>query len=275
MYRELIELSDKTAVVFGARGGIGSRIVKGLLEFNAKVFAVSRNKKSCEEVFETEKKEFKDNLICLEADPFDEDSLQNLLSEILKYSKTVDILINCVGGNMKEATTDREKPFFNIEIESIRKVIELNLFAGAIVPAKVFVKEMIKNEKGGSIIFVSSMSATRPLTKVGGYGMAKSALENFTRWLATDICLNFNPLLRVNAVAPGFFHTKQNEYLLYNSDGTLTERGKKIIDATPMKRFGKLEETVGAVIWLASGLSSFVTGTVIPVDGGFSAFSGV
>jgi NAD(P)-dependent dehydrogenase (short-subunit alcohol dehydrogenase family) len=275
MYRELTDLSSKTAVVLGAKGGIGSRITRGLLEWGATVVAVSRDKSACEASFEAERKEFGDRLVCLQAEASEDSSLRNLLSECVAKFKSIDIMVNCVGGNMKEATTDPERTFFDLDTEAVKKVVELNLIAGAVLPAKVFGKEMAKNAQGGSMILVSSMSADRPLTRVPGYGAAKAAVENFTKWLAVDLCKNHNKQLRVNAVAPGFFHTKQNDFLLYSADRTLTPRGQDIIDGTPMARFGKLEETVGAVLWLASDLSQFVTGTVIPVDGGFSAFSGV
>jgi len=275
MYRELMDLSGKTAVVLGAKGGIGSKIVKGLLEFGAAVVAVSRDKAACESSFSEDLKTFGKKLVCVQAEASAEESVKSLLSECLKLSGRVDILINCVGGNMKDATTDKERTFFDLDTEAVKKVVDLNLIAGAVLPAKVFGREMVKNPDGGSIVFISSMSADRPLTRVPGYGAAKAALENFTRWLAVDLCRNHNPNLRVNAVAPGFFHTKQNDYLLFTPEKKLSERGQSIIDSTPMKRFGKLEEVTGAVLWLSSDLSKFVTGTVIPVDGGFSAFAGV
>jgi NAD(P)-dependent dehydrogenase (short-subunit alcohol dehydrogenase family) len=275
MYRELMDLTGKTAVVLGARGGIGSRIVNGLLEFGATVAAVSRDKAACESSFAEELRKYGKKLSCLQAEVSQEASARTLLAESLALSGRIDILVNCVGGNMKDATTDKERSFFDLDTEAVRKVVDLNLIAGAVLPAKIFGREMVKNPGGGSVVLVSSMSADRPLTRVPGYGAAKAAVENFTKWLAVEFSRNHNVDLRVNAVAPGFFHTKQNDYLLYSPDKKLTERGQNIINSTPMKRFGKLEEVVGAVLWLSSDLSRFVTGTVIPVDGGFSAFAGV
>ena len=176
---------------------------------------------------------------------------------------------------MKEATTSSELSFFDLELSSLQKVITLNLFGGAILPAQVFGKVMAENKNGGSIINISSMNALRPLTRILGYSAAKAAVSNFTQWLAVHFAQQYNKKLRVNAIAPGFFHTTQNHYLLFENSGELTDRGKAIINHTPMGEFGKPEDLTGVCIWLASDASRFVTGTVIPVDGGFNAFAGV
>ncbi|MDD5636056.1 MAG: SDR family oxidoreductase, partial [Atribacterota bacterium] len=157
----------------------------------------------------------------------------------------------------------------------LEKVVGLNLFGGAILPSQVFGKEMLKNEEGGSIINISSMAAFRPLTKVLGYSAAKAAVSNFTQWLAVHFAQEYNPKLRVNAIAPGFFLTTQNKYLLTNEDGSLTKRGELVIAHTPAGKFGDPEDLIGACVWLASDNANFVTGIVVPIDGGFSAFSGV
>jgi NAD(P)-dependent dehydrogenase (short-subunit alcohol dehydrogenase family) len=195
--------------------------------------------------------------------------------EIIKDFGRVDILLNAAGGNMKEATTSEQLEFFNLPFSALEKVVELNLFGGALLPSQVFGKIMVENEEGGSIINISSMSAFRPLTKVSGYSAAKAAVSNFTQWLAVHFAQGYNKKLRVNAIAPGFFLTTQNRFLLTDKEGNLTPRGKTIIAHTPMDKFGDPEDLIGVCIWLASDASKFVTGIIVPIDGGFSAFSGV
>jgi len=195
--------------------------------------------------------------------------------EILKDFKQVDILVNAAGGNKKEATTSDELSFFDLPLDALEKVIGLNLFGGAILPSQVFGRDMINNPEGGVIINISSMNAFRPLTRIPGYSAAKAAVSNFTQWLAVHFAQEYNPKLRVNALAPGFFLTNQNRFLLTDKDGELTPRGKSIIDHTPMGKFGEPEDLIGACVWLASDAARFVTGIVVPIDGGFSAFSGV
>lgn len=186
----------------------------------------------------------------------------------------IDILINGAGGNKKEATTSEELPFFDLPEDALRFVFDVNLMS-AFFTSQVIAKDMA--ERGhGVIINISSMNAIRPLTKIVAYSAAKAALSNFTQWLAVHMCRNYSENIRVNAIAPGFFLTEQNRFLLTDEEtGELTARGKTIIDHTPMARFGKPEDLVGTVMWLISDAAKFVTGTVIPVDGGFSAFSGV
>ncbi|HEC92772.1 MAG TPA: SDR family oxidoreductase, partial [Candidatus Atribacteria bacterium] len=186
-----------------------------------------------------------------------------------------DILLNAAGGNMKEATTSEELKFFDLPLSALEKVVGLNFFGGALLPSQVFGKIMVQNEEGCSIINISSMAAFRPLTKIVGYSAAKAAVSNFTQWLAVHFAQEYNKNVRVNAIAPGFFLTTQNRFLLTNKDGSLTPRGKSIITHTPMGKFGDPKDLIGACIWLASDASKFVTGTIVPIDGGFSAFSGV
>ncbi|MCX7846226.1 MAG: SDR family oxidoreductase, partial [Dictyoglomaceae bacterium] len=165
--------------------------------------------------------------------------------------------------------------FFDLPIEALKKVIDLNLFGGAIIPSQVFGKMMLENKDGGVIINFSSMASFRPLTRTIGYSAAKAAVSNFTQWLAVYIAQEYSPKIRVNAIAPGFLLTKQNRYLLLDENGNLTPRGQAVINHTPMGRFGDPDELIGTIIWLSSPASSFVTGAVIPVDGGFNAYSGV
>ncbi len=204
------------------------------------------------------------------------DSLRETCSRIEKDFGRIDILVSAVGGNRKDATVSDDLSFFDIPLDALENVVALNLFGGAILPAQVFGKSMAANPDGGAIINVSSMNAFRPLTRIAGYSAAKAAVSNFTQWLAVYLAQNGCPNLRVNALAPGFFLTEQNRFLLTEEGtGKLTARGQQIINHTPMGRFGAPDDLIGTLIWLASDASSFVTGVVVPVDGGFSAFSGV
>jgi NAD(P)-dependent dehydrogenase (short-subunit alcohol dehydrogenase family) len=185
----------------------------------------------------------------------------------------IDILVNCAGGNVADAIVNNERTFFNLSQEAMEQVVDLNL-NGTVRPSQVF-GEVMADQKSGSIINISSMSAQKLLTRVIGYSVAKAAVENLTRWLAVELAKKFGEGLRVNAIAPGFFLGDQNRALLINKDKSLTNRGQTIIDHTPMSRFGLPDDLVGTAIWLASDAARFVTGVVVPVDGGFSAYGGV
>lgn len=209
-------------------------------------------------------------------DAMDIESIRDAAAAILSDFRRVDILVNAVGGNMKGATTSDEVSFFDLDAGMLDRVVKLNLMAGAVLPSQVFGREMVINDNGGVIINISSMNAFRPLTRIPGYSAAKAAVSNFTQWLATDLARKYGDKIRVNAIAPGFFLTEQNRYLLTDPEtGEFTQRGKTIIEHTPMGRLGQPEDLVGTLIWLCSDASRFVTGIVVPVDGGFSAFSGV
>jgi NAD(P)-dependent dehydrogenase (short-subunit alcohol dehydrogenase family) len=186
----------------------------------------------------------------------------------------VDILINGAGGNKPAATTNPEQPFFDLPVDALRWVFDLNLM-GTILSSQVFGK-LMAGQKSGVILNISSMNAFRPLTRIAAYSAAKAGVANFTQWLAVHMAQEYSPDIRVNAVAPGFFLTDQNRFLLTKKEtGVLTPRGQSIINHTPMGRFGAPDDLVGTVLWLLSPASAFVTGIVVPVDGGFSAFSGV
>ena len=187
--------------------------------------------------------------------------------------RRVDILINGAGGNKPQATTNPDQSFFDLSTDALRWVFDLNLI-GTILPSQVFGKIMA-DQKSGVILNISSMNAIRPLTRIAAYSAAKAGVSNFTQWLAVHMAQNYSPEIRVNAIAPGFFVGEQNRKLLLNEDGSLTPRGQSILSHTPMARFGIPEDLLGTVVWLVSPASDFVTGIVIPVDGGFSAFSGV
>ncbi|MEM8970246.1 MAG: SDR family oxidoreductase, partial [Bacteroidota bacterium] len=185
----------------------------------------------------------------------------------------IDVLINAAGGNMPGATVAPSQTVFDVSVDALRKVLDLNLM-GSVLPTLVFGKSMAE-QKLGSIINISSMAATHSITRVLGYSIAKAGIDMFTKWMATEMSLKFGDGIRVNAIAPGFFIGEQNRKLLTNEDGSLTERGKTIIQNTPMQRFGEAEELNGAILYLCSDASKFVTGTILPIDGGFSSFSGV
>ncbi len=204
----------------------------------------------------------------------DKENLRQAAAEIIKHFGRIDCLINGAGGNNPKATTNPEQSFFSLPTESLKFVSDLNLL-GTILPSQVFGKYMA-DQKEGIILNVSSMNAFRPLTRIPAYSAAKAAVSNFTQWLAVHMAQEYSPNIRVNAIAPGFFLTEQNRFLLTDKEtGGLTLRGKKIMDHTPMGRFGKPEDLLGATLWLLSPASAFVTGVVLPIDGGFSAYSGV
>ncbi|MDI3472422.1 MAG: hypothetical protein PWQ48_703 [Thermotogaceae bacterium] len=270
--KELFDIKGKVVVITGGAGILGSEIARGLAELGSKVVICDiRNYDSVAQKLSSLNLKVEGYYM----DALDLESIRKTHEKIYDKFGRVDVLINAAGGNMKEATVSPELEFFDIPFDALEKVVALNLFGGAILPSQIFGKTMAKNENGGSIINISSMAAFRPLTRVVGYSAAKAAVSNFTQWLAVHFAFEYNKKLRVNAIAPGFFLTNQNRYLLLDENGNLTTRGKAIIDHTPMGRFGNPEELIGACVWLISDAASFVTGTVIPIDGGFSAFSGV
>jgi NAD(P)-dependent dehydrogenase (short-subunit alcohol dehydrogenase family) len=201
-------------------------------------------------------------------------SVEEAAQRVIEKFGRVDILINGAGGNKPDATTSADKPFFDLPAEAIRWVFDLNLM-GTILPCQVFGKQMVA-QKQGVILNLSSMNAFRPLTRIAAYSAAKAAVSNFTQWLAVYMAQEYSPAIRVNAIAPGFFVTEQNRYLLMEKEsGDLTPRGSTIMAHIPQSRFGSPMDLTGAMMWLVSSASIYVTGVVIPIDGGFSAFSGV
>jgi NAD(P)-dependent dehydrogenase (short-subunit alcohol dehydrogenase family) len=269
---KIFSLEEKVVVITGGAGILGSAIGTGLANFGAKI-ALCDIKNA-----ETRAEEISKNGAIVKGyymDALDVESIRKTSEIILNDFGKVDVLINAAGGNMPQATTSAEMSFFDLPMDALQKVVSLNLFGGAILPSQIFGKFMAKNQEGGSIINISSMAAFRPLTRTVGYSAAKAAVSNFTQWLAVHFAMEYNKKLRVNAIAPGFFLTEQNRYLLLDERGNLTQRGKAIIDHTPMGRFGDPEDLIGVCVWLASDASKFVTGAIIPVDGGFNAYSGV
>jgi NAD(P)-dependent dehydrogenase (short-subunit alcohol dehydrogenase family) len=269
---EMFSLEGKIAVITGGAGVLGSAIARGLGKAGAKIALCDIvNADKVAQELESEGVEAKGYYINV----MDIEKIKTCRDEVIRDFGRVDILLNAAGGNTKGATTSEELKFFDLPLSALEKVVGLNLFGGAVLPSQVFGKDMIKNQDGGSIINISSMNAFRPLTRIPGYSAAKAAVSNFTQWLAVHFAQEYNKNLRVNAIAPGFFLTTQNRFLLTNEDGSLTTRGKTIITHTPMDKFGDPEDLLGACVWLASDASKFVTGIIVPIDGGFSAFSGV
>lgn len=272
---DLFNLKGKNAAILGGGGVLGETMALGLAEAGANVAVCDLLKDNAERVVDA----LKGTGVKLKAyalNAMDIDDIKRVCSEFISDFGRIDILVNAVGGNMKDATTSDTTSFFELSKEAIEKVVNLNLMGGAVLPSQVFGKEMVNNPDGGVIINISSMNAFRPLTRIPGYSAAKAAVSNFTQWLSTDLAKKYGDKIRVNAIAPGFFLTNQNRFLLTEQEtGELTARGKTIIEHTPMGRFGQPEDLVGTLIWLVSDASKFVTGIVVPVDGGFSAFSGV
>ena len=265
-------MKGKVAVITGGNGTLGSAFAKGLAQVGATVFILGRNAgKSRNRV-----NEFKKLGLTIHAttcDVLDEKSVQDAAKRILKKTGKVDILINGAGGNMSGATIMPDQSIFDISVDQFKKVTDLNLL-GTVIPSIVFSKSMV-DQGGGCIVNISSMAAQLPLTRVVGYSASKAAIDNFTRWLSVEMTVKYGEGIRVNALAPGFFIAEQNRKLLLNEDGSLTSRGETIIGQTPMKRFGEPDELISTLLWLCDDRSSFVNGIVVPVDGGFSAFSGV
>lgn len=268
----LFDISGKVIVITGATGALGGSIAEYLLKMNAKIVILGRNSEKVENTVNS-LKSINANVLGFTVDVLNREDLVAVNDKIIQGWQKIDVLINAVGGNLPGATITPEQTVFDMKMEDFKEVTELNL-DGSVVPSLVF-GETIAEQKAGNIINVSSMAAMQPLTRAVGYAASKAAISNFTQWMATEMALKFGDKIRVNAVAPGFFIGNQNRALLTNEDGSYTERGKTIINNTPMKRFGDAKELNGAIHWLISDAASFVTGIIVPVDGGFSAYSGV
>lgn len=268
----LFDISGKVIVITGGAGALGGSMASYLLTQGAKVVILDLFPESVEKRV-AELTEIAPEVIGIAGSVLDQEHLEKAKSEVLDKWGTIDVLINAAGGNMPGATIGEDQTIFDLKMEDFKKVSELNL-NGSVLPSMVFGKVMA-DQRSGCIVNISSMTATQAVTRVVGYSASKAAIDIFTRWMATEMALKFEGSVRVNAIAPGFFIGNQNRALLTNSDGSFTDRGHTIIKNTPMKRFGDANELNGAIHWLISDAASFVTGTIIPIDGGFSAFSGV
>ena len=268
----LFNLENKIILLTGGCGILGGGIAKYLLENNATVILLHYKEAPLLTAIQNFKKisEKIEGYIC---NVTEEKSLREVAKKVITTYGKIDALINAAGGNKPGATVSPDQSVFDVDIEQFKQVIDLNLF-GSIIPSLVFGKEMAKS-KNGTIINISSMAADRAITRVMGYSASKAAIDNFTKWMSVELAQKYGDNMRVNAIAPGFFIGNQNRALLTNKDGSYTDRGNTIIKNTPMNRFGNADELNGAIHYLCTEASKFVTGIVIPIDGGFSAFSGV
>lgn len=268
----LFDIKDKVAVITGGTGVLGSSIAEHLAASGAKIVIIGRKQETIDETINNLKNSGYEAL-GIAANILDKESLIEARKKIITHFGNIDILLNAAGGNMPGATIGPDQTIFDLSMDAFQTVTDLNL-NGTVLPSIVFGEHMAQ-QKEGIIINFSSMTVERAVTRVVGYSASKAAMENFTRWMAVEMATKFSDKIRVNAIAPGFFIGNQNRKLLTNDDGTYTDRGNKIINNTPMKRFGEANELAGAIHFLCSDASQFITGIVLPVDGGFSAFSGV
>ncbi len=268
--KNLFDIKGQVVVITGGTGVLGKAIAIHLAEEGAKIVILGR-KAEVGNALVNEIKQKGGEAMFLTTDVMNRNALEQNLTDILAAYGRVDALLNAAGGNMPGATIAPTGTFFDLKVEEFQKVLELNLL-GTVLPTQVFLKPMV-NQKKGAIVNFSSMAAFRPLTRVCGYAAAKAGISNFTAYMATEVAKKFGEGIRVNAIAPGFFLTEQNRSLLTNPDGTWTERGQDVIRQTPFGRMGRAEELCGTIQYLISEASSFVTGTVAIVDGGFNAFA--
>lgn len=269
----LYDFTGKTVVVTGGAGILGGEIACALVGCNANVAIMDREPALANRLIERLKSPV-GRAVVVYADVLDVDTLAKAAVTIEKEFGQIDFLVNAAGGNSSKATTSPEQSFFDLPVDALRWVFDLNIL-GTMLPSQVFGKRMAE-QRGGAIVNISSMNAFRPLTRIPAYSAAKAGVSNFTQWLAVHMAQEYSPNIRVNAIAPGFFITQQNRFLLTDeATGAYTPRGQAVIDHTPMARFGVPDDLLGTVLWLLSPASGFVTGIVIPIDGGFSAYSGV
>jgi len=266
----MFDVRDKVVAITGGAGVLCSEAARALAAAGARVVVLDLQDQAAQKTAE----QCGHSALACRCDVLDRASVQAAADLILAKHGRIDVLINGAGGNKKQATVSPDTGFFDIPADAIQWVFNLNVL-GTILPCQVFGQPMAR-QKEGIILNVSSMNAFRPLTRIAAYSAAKAAVSNFTQWLAVHMAQTYSPKIRVNAIAPGFFLTEQNRFLLTDEKtGSLTARGRTILDHTPMGRFGSPEDLIGTMLWLLSDASRFVTGIVVPVDGGFSAFSGV
>jgi Dehydrogenases with different specificities (related to short-chain alcohol dehydrogenases) len=266
----LFNISGKVIIITGGYGVLGRGISMYLAQQGAKIVIIGRSQEEGDALVSEIKKQGGQAMFA-QADVTDKAMLEDCKKQVLKNYGKIDILINAAGGNMPGATIAPSQTIFDLNIDAMKTVVDLNLF-GTVLPTMVFADEMAK-QKEGVILNFSSESSLRPLTRVAGYGVAKAAVNNFTQYMAGELAIKFGNGIRMNAVAPGFFLTNQNRALMLNPDGSLSDRAKSVMAHTPFNRFGEPEDLFGTVHYLISDASKFVTGTVAVVDGGFNAFT--
>lgn len=272
LFMNLFDIKDRVAVITGGYGILGSSMARCLAAEGVHVVILGRNEEKGQKLVKELTTIGAEAYFC-QADVLDKEMLEKAKEAVLAKWGRIDILINAAGGNMPGATITPGQTIFDLNLDHFKRVTDLNL-NGTVLPTLIFADQMVKQKKG-SVINISSMAAQGVITRVVGYSAAKAAIDNFTRWMAVEMAKKFGEGIRVNAIAPGFFITEQNRTLLTNPDGSLTDRAKDVVRATPFGRMGEPEELNGAIVYLASDASKFVTGTVLPIDGGFSIFSGV
>ena len=271
--QRLFDVRGLTAVITGGTGVLGTEMALALARAGVRVAILSRHATSSAKIVEAIQTE-KGEAIGVACDVLQRSDLEHACTEVLETFGPIDILINAAGGNFPQATTSANVSFFDLDIQAIESVLDLN-FIGTLQSCQVFGRGMAERGQG-CIVNVASMNALRPLTRIPAYSAAKAAVANFTQWLAVYMAQEYGAQIRVNAIAPGFILTEQNRFLLIDAQsGTMTPRGQAILDHTPMRRLGAPGDLIGTLLWLVSPASAFVTGTVIPIDGGFSAYSGV
>jgi NAD(P)-dependent dehydrogenase (short-subunit alcohol dehydrogenase family) len=268
----MVDFTGRTVVITGGTGVLCGKMAQALVSCGGNVAVLARNPDKGAALLSS--LSGPGRAVVVPGDVLKRETLERAAQSVLSQFGRIDALLNGAGGNHPKSTTQPGLSFFDLPEEALRYVLDLNLL-GSIFPCQVFGKLMAEQGEG-VILNISSMSSLRPLTRVLGYSAAKASLNNFTQWLAVHLAQEYSTRIRVNAIAPGFFLTEQNRFLLVDQNtGQLTARGQSIINHTPMRRFGEPEDLIGVVLWLLSPASAFVTGIVVPVDGGFSAFSGV
>jgi NAD(P)-dependent dehydrogenase (short-subunit alcohol dehydrogenase family) len=267
------DFTDFTVVITGGGGVLCGEMACLLAACHANVAIIDRDPSLAEQVVKRIGKSV-GRVIVIQGDVLQPELMKKAVEKVLQEFGKIDALINGAGGNNPKATTNPTASFFDLPPEAMKFVFDLNIM-GTIIPSQIVGKHMAERKRG-IILNISSMNSFRPLTRIAAYSAAKAGVSNFTQWLAVHMAQEYSPNIRVNAIAPGFFLTAQNRFLLTDKEtGKLTERGKKILDHTPMGKFGDPSDLFGATLWLLSPLSSFVSGIILPVDGGFSAYSGV
>lgn len=271
----LFSLSGRTAVITGASGAIGGAIARGFAEAGANLaLTYNSNAQGLEDLAKELAKTGPRPLVS-QVDVQSQEALRAHCDETLETFGNIDILVNCAGGNIKTAMTGGDIGFFDLKAAPFLDTLNLNIMGGAVLPCLAYGPSIAQSDFGGSVINVSSMNAFRPLEGRPAYAASKAAVNNFTQWFACHAAQNYTDTMRVNAIAPGFFPNERARLTLFNPDGSLSERGQRIVDLTPMARLGNVEDLIGTALWYASDASRYVTGTTTAVDGGFNAYSGV
>lgn len=273
--KDLFSLDGRTAVVTGASGAIGGAISLGFARAGANLALIYHRNADAARRIEAEVSRMGVTARAYRVDVLDADGVNANAERIVADFGRIDVLLNSAGGNLKSAITGPGTGFFDLAPQAIQDTMSLNFMGGAVLPCLFHGARMVANDTGGAIINISSMNAVRPLEGRPAYAASKAAVSNFTQWLACHVARHYTPLIRVNAIAPGFFPNQRMRASLFNDDGSYNERARRIIDHTPMGRLGSVDDLVGTALWYASDASRFVTGTVTPVDGGFSAYGGV